>query len=551
MPHAGVGRLRRRLLNQKKQILKSASVISLVTVVSRILGYVRDQRITLLLGTTPTADAFVLAYRIPSLIRRLVGEGAVTASFIPVFANYLNNKPREEVWDFAQRLFWTLAVILAAITMLGIVFSTQFMRLFTFFAPGQPAMAQAIYLNRIIFPYIYFIGLSALAMAILNCFHVFGAPAATPVLLNISIIVSSIAAVSRYFSSAAVSLGVGVLIGGALQFLILLPQLVRRGMRFDFALSLRHKGVRSVGGLLAPGFFGIGVAQINFFVGTIFATSSRMPSGSVTSLYVAERVMELVMGGYAIAVATAVLPMMSHQAAAGAMEEMKSTLSFSLRIVSFITIPAAVGLVVMREPIITVLFQHGEFVAESTGLTTRALFYYALGLPAFAAIKLIVPAFYSTHDTRTPVRVAAWSLGLAIALNVLFLRWFFPVFGNGGPALATVAAAYFNFLALFIIFRVRFGRLGTLDILASLARSGVAAGIMGTLCWMGLNLAGFDSYSRFLPRLMIFAVLLLGATASYLVLAWVMRCDELSEVYGIAMNAERPAPSMAGIGNQL
>ena len=354
-------------------------------------------------------------------------------------------------------------------------------------------MAQAIYLNRIIFPYVYFVGLSALAMAILNCFHVFGTPAATPILLNIAIIVFSITAVSRYFSSAAVSLGVGVLIGGALQFLILLPQLVRRGMRFDFTLSLRHTGVRAVGGLLAPGFFGIGVAQINFFVGTIFATSSRMPSGSVTSLYVAERVMELVMGGYAIAVATAVLPMMSHQAAAGAMEEMKATLAFSLRIVSFITIPAAVGLVVMREPIITVLFQHGEFVAESTGLTARALFYYAFGLPAFAAIKLIVPAFYSTHDTRTPVRVAAWSLVLAIALNVLFLRWF-PVFANGGPALATVAAAYFNFLTLFVIFRLRFGRLGTLDILVSLARSGAAAGIMGTLCWMALNLSGFASY---------------------------------------------------------
>lgn len=538
-------------MNQKKQILKSASVISLVTVVSRILGYLRDQRITLLLGTTPTADAFVLAYRIPSLVRRLVGEGAVTASFIPIFANYLNNKPREEVWEFAQRLFWTLAVLLACITMLGIVFSAQFMRLFTFFAPGQPAMEQAVYLNRIIFPYIYFIGLSALAMAILNCFHVFGTPAATPVLLNISIIVASVAAVSRHFSSAAVSLGVGVLIGGALQFLILLPQLVRRGMRFDFALSLRHEGVRSVGGLLAPGFFGIGVAQINFFIGTIFATSSRMPSGSVTALYVAERVMELVMGGYAIAVATAILPMMSHQAAAGAMEEMKSTLAFSLRIVSFITIPAAVGLVVMREPIITVLFQHGEFVAESTGLTTRALFYYAFGLPAFAAIKLIVPAFYSTHDTRVPVRVAACSLGLAVALNVVFLRWFSSVFGNGGPALATVIAAYLNFFALFAIFRLRFGRLGTLNILASLARSGVCAGIMGTICWMALSVSGFDNYSHFLPRLAILGVLLAAAAGTYLLLAWVMRCDELSEVYGVAMQVEPPAAGMAGWSQQL
>ncbi len=537
-------------MNQKKQILKSASVISLVTVVSRILGYVRDERITLLLGTTPTADAFVLAYRIPNLVRRLVGEGAVTASFIPIFANYLNNKPRAEVWEFAQRLFWTTAVLLAAITMLGSVYSAQFMRLFTFFAPGQPAWEQAVYLNRIMFPYIYFIGLSALAMAILNCFHVFGTPAATPVVLNLCIIAASVAAVSRHFSSPAVSLGVGVLIGGALQFLILVPQLVRRGMRFDFRLSLRHEGVRSAGGLLAPGFFGIGMAQINFFVGTIFATSSRMPSGSVTALYVAERVMELVMGGYAIAVATAILPMMSHQAAAGAMEEMKSTLAFSVRIVSFITIPAAVGLVVMREPIISVLFQHGEFVAESTELTSRALFYYAFGLPAFAAIKLIVPAFYSTHDTRIPVRVAAYSLGLNIVLNALFLRWFFPIFGNGGPALATVIAAYFNFFTLFAIFRLRFGRMGTLDILASLARSGASAGMMGTLCWMGLHMSGFDTYSHFLPRLAVFGVLLVGATSVYLLLAWAMRCHELPEIYGIAMHGEPEAASLAGLSQE-
>src|SRR5260370_23080924 len=167
--------------------------------------------------------------------------------------------------------------------------------------------------------------------------------------------------------------------------------------------------------------------------------------------------------------------------------------------------PAVVGLVVMREAVVSVLFQHGEFMAESTGLTTRALFYYAFGLPAFAAIKLIVPAFYSTHDMRTPVRVAAWSLGLNIVLNVLCLRWFFPVFRNGGPAVATVGAAYFNFFTLFGIFPLRFGRLGTLDILASFARSRASAGGMGTLCWMALHMSRFYSYSMFFPPLEVFS----------------------------------------------
>jgi putative peptidoglycan lipid II flippase len=537
---SGLG-LGSRLLTEKKQILKSASVISVITIVSRSLGYVRDQRITLLLGTSPAADAFVLAYRIPSLLRRLVGEGSMTATFIPVFTHYLATQSEEQVWDFANQLFWTLGAALAAITVLGMIFSDQVMRIFTFLSPGQGEWAQVVYLNRIMFPYIFFIGLAALAMAILNCFHTFGTPAATPILLNLSIIACSVAAVWRHFSSPAVSLAAGVLIGGTLQFLVQIPQLVRRGMHFRLSFSLRHPGVRSVARLTVPGFFGIGVAQVNFFVDTMFATARRMPTGSPTALYVAERVMELVLGGYAIAVATAILPMMSHLAAAGDFDNLKTTLGFALRIVSFITVPAAVGLIVLREPIIRVLFEHGQFVAESTNLTTLALFFYAFGVPAFAAVKLIVPAFYSAHDTRTPVRIAAYSLAINIALNIVFLRWFFPVFRNGGPAFATVLAAYFNFFALFVIFRVRYGHMGTLVIGRSFARIGLCAGIMGGLCWVGLHFSGFNAYSAFLPRLAVLLGLIVVAAGAYLGFAWLLHCDELHEVYGIAMRREPEA----------
>ena len=522
-------------MTEKKQILKSASIITLVTVASRILGYFRDQRLTLLLGTSLTADSFVLAYRIPNLLRRLVGEGSMTASFIPVFTSYMADKRREEVWEFAQRLFWTLAVLLAVLTVLGMVFSPSVIHVFTLFGKRQMQWDEAVYLNRIIFPYIFFIGLAALAMAILNCFHVFGLPAATPILLNISIIVFSIGAVWRHFKNPAVALAVGILVGGVLQFLVQVPVLVRHGMRFNFGISFSHPGVRAVGRLMVPGFFGIGISQVNFFVDTIFATSSKMPQGSITSLYVADRVMELVLGGYAIAVATAILPMMSHQAAAGDYEAMKKTFGFALRIVTFITVPAAVGLIVLREPIIRVLFEHGRFGSESTQLTARALLYYAMGLPAFAAIKLIVPAFYSTQDTRTPVRVAAYTLVLNIILNTLFLVSFFQTFRNGGPAFATSLAGYFNFLMLFIIFRLRFGRLGTMEILASMAKITICSGLMGILCWVMLKLSGFTTYTRFLPELGIFTALVVGATVVYIGLAWVFRCPEVEEVYGIAV----------------
>ena len=332
-------------MTEKKQILKSASIISLVTIVSRVLGYVRDQRIALLLGTSPAADAYVLAYRIPNLFRRLVAEGSMTASFIPVFTGYMREKSKEEVWDFANKLFWTLALVAAVITVLGMVFSPTVVHLF---AGKNIAAPQAIELNRIIFPYLFFIALAALAMGILNCFHIFGLPAATPVVLNIATIAFTFAAFRKYFDDSATAIAVGVLVGGVLQFLIQVPSLVQKGMTFKFGISFAHPAIRNVARLMIPRLFGIGIGQINLFIDTKFATAALMPAGSLASLYLADRVMELVLGGYAIAVATAILPMMSHQAADKDYEALKKTLTFSVRIVAFITIPAALGLMILQ-----------------------------------------------------------------------------------------------------------------------------------------------------------------------------------------------------------
>lgn len=518
-------------MTDKKHILKSASIISLITVVSRVLGYVRDQRITLLLGTSPAADAYVLAYRIPNLFRRLVAEGSMTASFIPVFTTYMSEKSKEEVWEFANRLFWTLALVVAGITVLGMVFSPAVVHLF---AGKNIAGVQAIELNRIVFPYLFFISLAALAMGILNCFHIFGLPAATPVILNVATILFTIAAVRKHFKEPATAIVVGILVGGVLQFLMQVPQLVRKGMKFKFGISFSHPGIKNVARLMIPRLFGIGIGQINLFIDTRFATASIMPEGSLAALYVADRVMELVLGGYAIAVATAILPMMSHQAAAKDYESLKKTLAFSVRIVAFITVPAALGLMILREPIIRVLFQHGLFVAASTRLTARALLYYAIGLPALATVKLVVPAFYSTSDTKTPVMVASISLMINIVLNILFLEFFFKRVQNGGPALATAIASFFDFFALFIIFRLRHGAMGTMEVLRSFAKISLCASIMGVACWFGNRYTQFTMHSRFLIQLLVFSGLIAGATVLYLGLAWLFRCHEIQEVYGIA-----------------
>jgi len=540
-------------LTTKGQLLKSASVVALVTVISRICGYLRDQRIALLLGTSPAADSFILAFRIPGLIRRMAGEGSLGASFIPVFAGYLHNESGSKAWAFAQKVFWDVALTLAAVALLGAVFSRQVIGLLTIFGAHHGQWELAVYLNRIIFPAVLFIGLAALAASILNSFHVFALPAATPIFFNLALIACSFGIVYRpilrwapaAYRSPAVALAVGILIGGVIQLCMQIPALLRRGMKLWPQFSVSDPGVRKVGRLAAPAFFGMGVYQINMFVDTIFAASSRMPEGSITSLYVADRVMQLVLGSYAIAMSTALLPAMSHQWAAGKWSEMKRTFGFSLRIVSFITIPAAVGLVLLRQPIIQVLFQHGRFTAASTALTTRALFYYSLGLPAFAGVKLIAPMYYSTQDTATPARTGAYALGLNIVLNAFFLLFFSRTLSNGSPALASSIAAYFNFGALFFLFRKRYGRLGARGLLQSFCKIAACTTGMGVAAYGTLRWSHFARASHVIVQAGLLAGTIGAAAAAYFALAWLLRCEEIGEFFLLLRRTEpATAPAM-------
>jgi putative peptidoglycan lipid II flippase len=535
----------------KGQILRSASIITLITLISRICGYLRDQRVALLLGTSPAADSFILAFRVPTLIRRMTAEGSLGASFIPIFTGYLRNRTRAEAWDFAQKVFWDMAVVLAVLALLGVVFSRQLIGLFTIFSGNPTHWDLAVLLNRIIFPSIFFLGLAAVASAILNSFHMFAIPAATSIFFNLSIIAFSfpflyrpvLGFVSGNLQTPVVALGIGILAGTALQLAIQIPALIKRGMKFLVSVSVSDPGVRQFGRLMGPSFFGMGVYQINLFVDTLFATSSRMPSGSIMSLYVADRVMQLVLGSYAIAMSTAILPTMSHQLAAGKLGEMKHTFAFALRIVSFITIPAAVGLVLLRGPIILVLFQHGQFVAESTALTANALLYYSLGLPAFAAIKLITPMYYSAQDTATPARVGAYALGANVLLNAVFLLFAFRYFSNGSPALASSLAAYFNFALLFLFFRKRYGALGFRGVTASLGKMGLCAAAMALVTYAALHAADFTAVRHLLVRAGMLAGMIVVSVAVYLGLAWLLRCEELFE---FLLLVRRSDPAVAG-----
>jgi putative peptidoglycan lipid II flippase len=532
-------------LTEKGKILRSASVIAVFTVLSRICGYLRDQRIALLLGTSPVADSFILAFRIPNMVRRFTGEGALGASFIPVFTSYLRGESRSDTWRFAQRAFWDLAVVLAALTLLCTVFSKQVVGAFTFFAGASAGHWDlAVQLNRIIFPCILFLGLSGLAFAILNSFHKFALPAASSVIFNLVVIASSFGIIYRpilrslptQWQTPAFVLAGGILVASIVQLAMQLPALQRQGMRFQPDVNFSDPGVRKTGKLLAPVLVATGVFQLNFFIDTIFATSSRMPAGSITSLYVGDRIMELTLGVYAIALSTAILPTMSHMAADGRFAEMKQTFGFALRVVSFITIPATVGLILLRVPITRVLFEHGAFTANSTALTANALMYYALGLPAFAAIKLILPMFYATHDTATPTRIGIYVVVFHVALNAILLFAFAKYLWNGGPALASSTSAYLNFAGLFIIFRKRFGALGAQAVARSIAKMVACAAAMAAACIWALKHFPFDAggSAGLAAQAARLTLMILVATAIYFGAALVLRCEELPEMRTLA-----------------
>jgi len=509
-------------MSEHRQLLKSASLISALTVVSRVFGYIRDSRIAFLLGASTAADAYTTAYRIPNLLRRLVGEGAVSAAFIPVFSRYVAEQKKEDAWEFANTLLTVITFLLTAVTLTGILLSPLIVRLFASGFGDTPGKLElTATLNRIMFPYMFLIGLSALAMGILNSFHRFGAPAFAPIVLNLTMIVFSF--LGSLFGDVTKTLAVGVVVGGALQLGIQIPALLEMGWKIRLKFDFRHPGVRRVAKLMVPVVFGVGIVQINVLVDTQFA--SYLEEGSVTAIYYADRVMELVLGGYAVAVSTVILPLLSRQAALRKMDELKTTLNFAIRLILFITFPATVGLILLRSQIIEVLFQHGDFDAASTALTAWALPFFAVGLSAFSMVKIIVPAFYALQDTRTPVKIAFVAMLLNIGFNFLLIR---PL-RNGGPALATSLSAFFNSISLFVIFLNRYGSIGGRSIVQSIGKFIVGSVALGVVVYVMIHWPGFYT-GRLSQKVIALGVTIAAATVTYFAIGRLLNFHELAEL---------------------
>ena len=462
-------------MSENSRVVKAAGVVGTATLFSRILGFIRDAVIAWYFGAGFSSDAFIAAFRIPNLLRRLFAEGSLSSAFIPVFTQYMVRRGRVEAFALARSAFFLLSVLLLFIVIGGIFLSPGIVRLV---APGfaSEKYALTVHLTRLMFPYIFFVGLVALCMGILNVLGHFAAPALAPVLLNISII-GSVLMIAPSLSVPAVGLAIGVLIGGVLQLALQLPVLWRKKFRLLQKVQWLHPGLKQVGTLIPPVILGGAVYQINIVVGTILG--SLLAEGSVTYLYFADRLVQFPLGVFAIAAATAVLPSLSRQAAAENFDALKDTFGHALKLVFFISIPAMLGLIVLREPIVALLFQRGEFNVLATQLTAQALLYYSLGLWAFSAVRIVAATFFALQDTRTPVKMAAISILANIVLGLILMG---PL-AHGGLALATSLSSILNLALLVNALRSKLGALGWRSIARSFCKTLVSSLAMGGVVW--------------------------------------------------------------------
>ena len=461
----------------KKTLSKAAGAVSGMTILSRIFGFIRDAFIAMTFGSSTAADAFFVAFRIPNMQRRVLGEGAVSSAFIPVFAEVLAQNGKQAAQELTANIFNILLILLSTASLILFIFSPA---VITVFAPGfldnPEKFKLTVDLTRWMAPYLFFIGLTAFSMGILNSLKVFALPAATPILQNILMIASMIILVPQ-MEEPIFGLAIGVVIGGALQVLIQLPLIRKKGYGFKKYLRFKQPEVIKIAKLMGPAIIGLAVYEINLLVDTLLA--STLAEGSISYLYYGNRLVQLPLGVFATALAIVLLPTLSRHAAKGELKNLVKTLSFSIRFILFITIPATIGLIILREPIVNTLWERGAFLHTTTQNTAVALLYYSIGLCAFSGIKIIAPAFYSLQDTKTPAKIGIYSMGLNIVLNLILMG---PL-KHGGLALATSLSALFNVIVLMHYLRKRLGLLEGRKIFKSSIKVSIAAGAMGLITY--------------------------------------------------------------------
>jgi putative peptidoglycan lipid II flippase len=484
------------------------------------------------------ADCFFVAFRIPSTLRELFGEGALSAAFIPAFTKTAEREGREAAWRLANAVLGTLLLLLILVAGAGVLFAPEIVRVL---APGfgqvPGKLALTVTLLRIMFPYLVFVGLAALFMGILNSLGHFLTPALSPTMLNVAMIVAALG-VAPMVEQPILPVAVAVLVGGAGQLLIQLPAALGRGWRPAVRVAPLDPGVREIGRLMLPGVAGLAITQINVFVGTLLA--SFLAEGSVAALTYAFRLVQFPIGVIGVAIGTGALPVLAGAFARNEVPEMKRSLLGSLRLAVFFSVPAMVGLGVFGEPIIHVLFERGAFTHDVTRLTAAILMGYAAGLVCYIANRILAPAFYAMQDTRTPVVTGMTAVGVNIGASLLLMG---PL-GATGLALATAVASLANCVQLVLKLRRRVGPLG-LRLLGSSAAK-VALACLPMAAW-GLFVEHWWSVLRLSSAAGKAGVLLahLGiAIALFAAAAVAIRCEEATQAWAIVRRrARRQGPA--------
>ncbi|MGB6068382.1 MAG: murein biosynthesis integral membrane protein MurJ [Desulfomonilaceae bacterium] len=517
---------RQERLSEQKAMTRAAGVVSCWTTLSRVLGFARDVITALFMGAGPGADAFFVAFRIPNLLRRLSAEGAFSAAFIPTYVETLQKQGSSNAARFARITFTFTGIVLLVVTLAGVLFSPWIVRLIAGGFVADPSKFElTVHLNRIMFPYIFFISLVALASGVLNSMGHFGAPAAAPVLLNVTMI-ASVAVLCSYFNMEPYyALAWGVVAAGILQLLLQLPFLVGVGVKLGVDFHFRNAALKKAGRLFVPAAFGGAVSQINVMVGTILAS---WISGAVSWLYYADRIMELPLGVFGVALGTAVLPSMSRQASSGDMPALSRSVSFALRLIAFFIIPASVALILLRIPIIAVLFQRGRFTLLDTQETAEALLWYTAGLWAFSGLKVVTQAFYSMMDTKTPLWISVGAVAVNLVAGLLLMG---PM-RQGGLALATALAATFNIGVLFVILVKRLRHFPTAEFASSLIKISIASLVMGISLLYGRALGEWDRGFTTQNGLALVGCIVVGL-AVFAVAAYVLKCKEMRSMLSL------------------
>jgi len=517
-------------MSENDKVTRAAGIVGLATLLSRVFGFVRDIVFAAFFGAGFHSDAFITAFRIPNLLRRLFAEGTLIIAFIPVFTEYLKKGGREEAFHLARSAFLVLLMILSSAIVLGILLSPSIVKCIAYgFTDSSEKFELTVLLTRIVLPYSLLISFVALCMGILNALEHFAAPALSPVLLNLALIASIF--IGSFLSSDpsfhVIGLAVGVLAGGMLQLFLQVPFLFKKGFSFFKTTVLIHPGLKKIGRLTLPAILGAGVYQVNMFVGTLLG--SLLPEGSISYLYYADRLVQFPLGIFALSIATAVLPSLSRQAADKDINGLKGTFSYALKLIFYIMLPAMSGLIVLRKPIVSILFQRGAFDYEAVRMTSDALLYYCLGIWAAASVSVVVRVFYALNDSKTPVYVSIISIFINIILSIILMK---PL-AHCGLALSASLASILNLLLLVFMLRIKLGSLGWRNIILSVGKSAFSALIMGIAVWYTAGYFVPVEYNSLAKLAFGLSVSVIVGMVSYTALSIIVKSSEFRYVLAI------------------